>query len=365
MAGQKRVDFVISDQGISRGATGPTTPTSATDAAERGMTGARRAARLLLALGPEEAASVLREMQPADLESLITEMARVRSISPKEKHAILEEFGRTLETFEPPVRGGLDQAREFLKKGLGDEAAQEILSRLDRRDLQRDFTFLEQIEPSLLAQALMAEHPQVAAVALSYMVPKTAASVLKHLHPDRRSDIARRIAVTSRTHPDAVHRVAKVLRDKFERRNEEIYSDTGGADALANILNHMDRSTEDEILKTLDEKSPDLYKDVRERLYTFEEVINLDVREMRVLLSTVNDDVILAAALRGVGEELRRHFFNGLSQNRAADILEEMEVRGPISIREINEARGYVLRIARRLEEEGTLVIKKQREEYI
>ncbi len=384
MAKRKQVDFVITDDGIQGLSPGPgnqspgagAARTSAAgkaaavalqagQAAERGMTGARRAAKLLLALGPEQAAAVLREMDPAELEGLINEMARVRTISADEKKDILEEFGRELETFDPPVRGGIDQAREFLRKGLGDDQAQEILSRLDRRDLQRDFSFLEQIEPTLLAQALMAEHPQVSAVALSYMNPKTAANILKHLHPERRADIAKRIAVTSRTHPDAVHRVAKVLRDKFEKRNEEIYSDTGGADALANILNHMDRSTEDEILKTLDEKSPDLYRDVRERLYTFEELINLEVREMRMLLSTVNDDYILAAALRGAGEELRRHFFNGLSQNRAADILEEMEVRGPISIREINEARSYVLRIARRLEEEGSVVIKKQREEYI
>lgn len=371
MAAQKRVDFLVGDDGVRTPASGRPSiaknvgTSTAAISESPGMSGARRAAKLLLALGPEQAAAVLREMDAKDIEGLINEMARVRSISSDEKRQILEEFSRNLEGFEPPVRGGIEQAREFLKQGLGEDQAQEILSRLERRDLQRDFSFLEQIEPSLLATALSAEHPQVTAVALSYMNPKTAASVLKHLHPDRRSEVAKRIATTSRTHPDAVQRVAKVLRDKFEKRHEEIYSDTGGADALANILNHMDRSTEDEILGTLDKGDPDLYREVRERLYTFEELLNLEIREMRVLLSTVNDDYILAAALRGVNEELRRHFFNGLSQNRAADILEEMEVRGPISIREINEGRAFVLRIARRLEEEGTLVIKKQREEYI
>ena len=162
-----------------------------------------------------------------------------------------------------------------------------------------------------------------------------------------------------------MQRVARVLREKFEKRTAEIYSEIGGADTLANILNHMDRSEEDEILDVLGGAAPSVVEDVRERLYVFEELVNLDHREMRLLITEIGDDLLLAVALRGAGEEIRRHFFNSMSQNRAADILEEMDRRGPLSIKEINEARSYVLTVARRLDEEGALVIKKEKDQYI
>jgi len=186
------------------------------------------------------------------------------------------------------------------------------------------------------------------------------------LFPDTfRTEVALRIAKTSKIHPEAIARVARVLREKFEKRTDETFSDIGGASALANILNHMDRSTEDGILNILGSQAPDVLEDVKGMLYTFEEILNLSAREMRILLSRVNDDQIIAAALRGAGEEMRRHFFNSLSQNRGADILEEMDRRGPLSLREINEARAYVLSVARKLDEEGAIVIKKNKEEYI
>jgi len=372
---KNKIDFIIDDGGIrGRGGKKPASGTAAGAApggnrdrgeARPALKGASRAARLLLALGPERAAAVLREMDVADIENLVNEMSRIERISAEEKKEILAEFSDSLDDMEGSARGGPEAAREIIARGLGEEKAREIFTRLDRKDLEKDFSFLEQVEPSLLASALMQEHPQVTAVALTYINPRIAASVLKLLEPDLRADIARRIARTTKTNPDAVLRVARTLRDKFKKRDEELYSETGGAQALAGILNHMDRRTEDDILGSLDRQSPDIYRDVKELLYTFEELIHLEIAEMRLLLSRVNDDYLLAASLRGAEEDLRRHFFNALSQNRASDILEEMELRGAISVREVNEARTYVLNIARQLDEEGALIIKKSKEEYI
>ncbi|MCB1319437.1 MAG: flagellar motor switch protein FliG, partial [Leptospiraceae bacterium] len=129
--------------------------------------------------------------------------------------------------------------------------------------------------------------------------------------------------------------------------------------------NYMDRQEEDDILGMLGSSEPDIFEDVKERLYTFEELTGLDSKEMRLLIARVDDDSLLATALRGAQEDVRRHFFNSMSQNRAADILEEMDHRGPLTVREINDARTFVLNIARRLDEEGTILIKKEKEEYI
>ncbi|MCR9141331.1 MAG: flagellar motor switch protein FliG [bacterium] len=327
--------------------------------------GSNRAARLLLALGPDQAATILKNLEPGEIEKLAVEMARIDHISADEKREILEYFDTVVKDFDEPVRGGLEQAKKILELSHGQDVAEEIIGRLSQRDLFRDFEFLERIEPPVLSAALSQEHTQIAAVALSFLKPRIAAAVMRNLPNEFRSEVAMRIAKTSRIHPEAVQRVARVLREKFEKRTAEIYSEIGGADTLANILNHMDRSEEDEILDVLGGAAPAIVEDVRERLYIFEELVNLDHREMRMLITEIGDDLLLAAGLRGAGEEIRRHFFNSMSQNRAADILEEMDRRGPLSVKEINEARSYVLTVARRLDEEGALVIKKEKDQYI
>ena len=363
------VDFIVTDEGIEKKNPIPAKisakPPLRKESASLSEKGATRAAKLLLALGPDQSANILKEMSENEVENLVREMLTIQTISQEEKKQILDEFRQNVETFEPPVSGGIHRTKEILVKGLGDSRAEEILSRLNRNNLKHDFEFLEQIEPPSLASALSMEHPQTTAVALSFIQPKIAAAVLKHLPELQRKEVAIRIAKTSRTHPDAVQSIAQVLRDKFEKRKEEIFSEVGGAETLANILNHMDRGTEDDILNVLGDQSPDILDDVKEMLYTFEELISLSHKEMRLLLSRVNDDIIIASALRGAGDELRRHFFNSISQNRAADILDEIDRRGPLSLREINEARSYIVNIARRIDEEGAIVIKKQKEEYL
>jgi flagellar motor switch protein FliG len=365
-----KIDFIISDEGILKKNPVPVQVSKQKQFSETYSNpitekAARRAAKLLLALGPEQSANILKEMNESEVESLVHEMLTIRNISADEKRLILEEFYQTVDNFDPPVTGGIDRTREILIKGLGDARAEEIMSKMTRSDLKHDFEFLEQIDPPALASALSYEHPQTTAVALSFIQPKIAAAVLKHLPENLRSDIALRIAKTSRTHPEAVQSVAKVLREKFEKRKGEIFSEIGGTETLANILNHMDRNMEDDILNLIGSESPNILEEVKDMLYTFEEMIALDQKEMRLLLSRVNDDIIIASALRGAGEELRRHFFNSVSQNRASDILDEMERRGPLSLREINEARSYIVNIARKIDEEGSIVIKKLKEEYL
>lgn len=356
------VDITVDDSGIYDAFKRPAPPKPVSSKAP--ASGATRAAKLLLALGPDQASVVLKELSELEIERIVTEMFRIQRLSPDEKREILMEFHQTA-GIEGSISGGPEKAREILAAGLGEKRADEILERMNRGDLRQDFAFLEQLDPPVLSSVLALEHPQIAAVALSYISPKIAAAIMK-LFPDTfRTEVALRIAKTSKIHPEAIARVARVLREKFEKRTDETFSDIGGASALANILNHMDRSTEDGILNILGSQAPDVLEDVKGMLYTFEEILNLSAREMRILLSRVNDDQIIAAALRGAGEEMRRHFFNSLSQNRGADILEEMDRRGPLSLREINEARAYVLSVARKLDEEGAIVIKKNKEEYI
>lgn len=351
--GKKSIDFLITDE------------QTIDQQQMKKYSGTEKAARLLLSISPEDAARILQELGDEEIVKITAEIARIKKIDPEEKKQLLTEFKEEVDQLEMPVKGGPNEARRLLEQSLGQKKADEVFSRIHGPEFNVDLAFLESIDPPIIASALQAEHPQIAAVTLSSIKPSLAARILKHLSADFRADTAHRIAKTSRIHPEAIARVVTVLKEKLEKRKHEFYSETGGAETLAGILNHIDKGLEDEILGDLAKKDPDLIETIKDRLYTFEELVELDSKELRLLLSHIDDDTILASALRGAGEEMRRAYFNCLSQNRAADILDEMSHRGPLSIREINEARSYVLAIARKLDEEGRIVIKKEKEDYI
>ena len=369
------IDFTVGDSGTESAAEGsaaaararknkegalPRQPAETPTTKEAGI---RKAARLILALGPDQAADVLRELAEEEVQRIALEITRIPALTSEERRHILESFHQELDTEQ--TLSGRESLKEILHRSLGEDRAREFLDKLEERDSRKDFEFLEQTDPPLLASVLQQEHPQIAAVTLSQIKPPVAASVFKNLEEDFRLDVALRIAQTTRIHPDAITRVGRVLREKFEKRKEEFYAVTGGAETLAGILNHMDRGLEENLLTHLHDKDPDLMQNVRERLYTFDELLNLHPKEMRLLLSRIDDDMMIAAALRGAGDEMRRHFFNALSQNRAADVMDEIDHRGPVSVREINEARNYILTVARRMDEEGRIIIKKEKDEYI
>ena len=325
--------------------------------------GVQKAARLLLALGQVQAAEVIKRLSESEIENVMHEMAQIKYITPEERVQLLWEFGEMASEENLLHHGGMQEVRKFLEQGLGEDAAENIMRKIDRHDLRADFKFLEGIEPATLASSLSQEHSQTAAVALIYLNPKIAAGVMKHFSETFRTEIAMRIAKTTKIAPEALERTASVLRNKLERRNtQESHSEIGGVQSLANILNHMDRNEENEILSSMESASsmPDVIQQVKEKLYTFEELVSLTQQEMRLLISKIDDDFVLSTALRGAGEEIRRHFFNSMSQNRAEDVFDEIERRGPIPVKEIYESRSYVVNVARQLDEEGVISVKKK-----
>jgi flagellar motor switch protein FliG len=329
------------------------------------LTGTKKAALLLLSLSKEEAAKVLSHLDDKMIEQVVMEMSQIRVVSKIQRDAILEEFKNTLTEIREGSKGGLDTARELLSKTLGSSKTEEILKKLDKKDIAQDFEFLNEVEPSVTHSLLSSESPQTVAVTLSYLQPKKAAEVLKLFPSDLQTSIAIKLASTSKTHPDAVLQIARILKKKYDERDRSELAQAGGAESLANILNFMDKSLEENILKNLDSASPDLAYQVRDKLYVFEDLLNLDQREMRTLVNKLGGNEQMVLALRGAGDEMKRHFFSAMSQNRAGDIVEEMDSRGKVTLREINQARNEILKIARELEEEGVILLKKKKEEFI
>lgn len=329
------------------------------------MNGAKKAALLLLSLGREEAAEILKHLDEKSLESVVSEMAKIKSISKEEKAKVLEEFHSTIQYLNLGGLGGKEAAKDLLEKTLGKDKARSILEKLDKKDNEEEFAFLNQVEPATIYNLILNEAPQTIAVILSFLEPSKAAKVLKFFPSELQSKIAYKLANTAKTHPDAIREIAKVIKRKLENRESHEYSEAGGAEVLANILNHMDKGLEESILKELEANNPELADQVKGKLYSFEDLLALDKKEMRLLISRLGDDNIIGIALRGAGDELRTHFFQSMSQAMARDIWESMQERGKVTLREINEARSQILSMARDLEQEGKIILKKKYDEYI
>lgn len=329
------------------------------------MTGARKSALLLLSIGREEAAEILKHLDDKSLEAVIAEMSKIKYISKTEKESILTEFQKSSDRISLETKAGEDVAKELLEGTLGKEKAEGIMNKVLGRGIHTDFEYLNDIEPATLQTILATESAQTVAVTLSFLEPKNAAQVLKLFPKDQQANIAYRLANMSKTHPDAIREIARVIKKKYDARDSHEFSEAGGAEALANILNHMEKGLEDVILQELEDNNPDLANQVREKLYTFEDLLALDKKEMRLLITRLQNDECISMALRGAGEEMKDHFFNAMSQNKAYDILESMDLRGKLTLREINEARSTILNLARRLEEDGLIIFKKNKEEYI
>lgn len=329
------------------------------------MTGARKSALLLLSLGKEEAAEIMRHLDDKSLEAVILEMSKIKYISKQEKESILDEFHKTSQNISLDTKAGEEVAKELLEGSLGKEKAQGLLNRLKGRGIDSEFAYLNEIDSPTLNSLLLSEAPQTIAVTLSFLEPKKAAQVLKLFSPDLQAKIAYRLANTSRTHPDAIREIARVIKKKYDARDSHEYSESGGTEALANILNHMEKGLEEVILQELEEHNPELADQVRDKLYTFEDLLALDKKEMRLLITRLQNDDCISIALRGTAEEMKNHFFMAMSQNKALDIIENMDLRGKLTLREINEARSTILNLARRLEEDGLIIFKKTKEEYI
>lgn len=327
-----------------------------------GFRGSRKAALFLLSIGKEEAAKILSHLDEKMIESIIQEMSGIKTISKSEREEVLRQFKEEAENEH--LIGGMSVAKEILAKSVGNEKADELLQKLNKKDIEKDFEFLNGIDPQTLHSLMGQESPQTIAVTLSFLHPKKAAETLKFFSSELQSKIAIKLANTSKTHPDAILEIARVLKKKYEARDSE-FNESGGAESLASILNHMDKNLEENILKNLETHAPELAGQVKEKLYVFEDILNLDNKEMRILINKVNNDSILTTALRGASEEMKKKFFNSVSLNRASDIIDSMETGGKITLREINQARNEILNAGRELEDEKLIVFKKSKEDYI
>ncbi|PLT34212.1 flagellar motor switch protein FliG [Bacillus sp. V5-8f] len=323
-----------------------------------GLTGKQKAAILLISLGPDVSASVYKHLSEEEIERLTLEISGVRKVDSAEKEEVLEEFHNIALAQDYITQGGIGYAKQVLEKALGTDQAAAIINRLTSSLQVRPFDFARKAEPGQILNFIQNEHPQTIALILSYLDPAQAGQILSELPQDVQADIARRIAIMDSTSPEIINEVEQILERKLSATVTQDYTQTGGIEAVVDVLNGVDRSTERTILDSLEIQDPELAEEIKKRMFVFEDIVTLDGRAIqRVIRDSDNEDLKLA--LKVASEEVKEIVFKNMSKRMVDTFLEEMEYMGPVRLRDVEEAQSRIVAVIRRLEESGEIVIAR------
>jgi len=327
-------------------------------------TGRQKAAIFLVTIGSEISAEIFKFLREDEIETLTFEIARLETIEPEQKDAILQEFQELMMANQFISTGGIDFARELLEKSLGSQKAIDIINRLTSSLQVRPFDFIRRTDPAHLLNFIQQEHPQTIALILAYLEPQKASIILQNLPHEVQSDVARRIATMDRTSPEVLREVERVLEKKLSTLSSEDYSAAGGVESIVEILNLVDRASEKQIIEALEDEDPELAEEIKKRMFVFEDIVMLDDRSIQKVMREV-DSQELAKALKSVDTEVQDKIFRNMSKRAAGMLKEDMEYMGPVRLKDVEEAQQKIVSIIRHLEDTGEIVIARAGEDEL
>ena len=326
------------------------------------LSGRQKAAVVLISLGTEKAASILQHLSEREVESLSAEVAALWRVRPETSAAVLSEVAERLQARDMLGVGGPEYAREVLEHLLGPERAEEIMGTLTTKTETRPFEFLRRTPPEQVCAFLKDESPQTIALVVASVHSSLAARVLAELPPQLQAEVALRIATMSETNPDVIRDIEQGLRQKLANVVAQEFSAAGGVDALADILNRAGRSTERNVVGAIGDRDQQLAEEIRSRLFTFEDLVILEDRDLQLVLREV-DQKELQLALRGVDQVVVDKVLGNMSQRGAEMLREDMEASPPQRKAVVEEAQGKIVAAVRRLEDAGALVLRRGAED--
>ncbi|MDR1930688.1 MAG: flagellar motor switch protein FliG [Treponema sp.] len=327
-------------------------------------TGRQKAAIFLVSIGSEISAEIFKYLREDEIETLTFEIARLETIEPDQKDAVLMEFQELMMANQFITTGGIDYARELLEKSLGSQKAIDIINRLTSSLQVRPFDFIRRTDPAHLLNFIQQEHPQTIALILAYLEPNKASVILQNLPHEVQSDVARRIATMDRTSPEVLREVERVLEKKLSTLSSEDYTAAGGVESIVEILNLVDRSSEKQIIEALEDEDPELAEEIKKRMFVFEDIVMLDDRAIQKVMREV-DSQELAKALKSVDTEVQDKIFRNMSKRAAGMLKEDMEYMGPIRLKDVEEAQQKIVSIIRHLEDTGEIVVARSGEDEL
>ena len=325
------------------------------DAASK-LPGPERAAVLLLSLGEESAAEVLKHMGPKEVQSLGTAMAEVQNIPQTAVDSVLASF---IDAIGEHTGLGVDSQnyiRSVLVHALGQDKANSLIDRILLGGDSNGLETLKWMEPKTVADMVRNEHPQVVAIVLSYLESDQSAEILQLLPEGHRVDLLRRISSLDSVQPGALQELNQMIEQQVQGNANMQSASVGGVKTAANILNFVDTSVEGEIMEKLKEVDEELGQSIQDLMFVFDNLSTLEDAACQVLLREVASESLLIA-LKGADESMREQFFSNMSKRAAEMMRDDLEAKGPVRLSEVEAAQKEIVGIARRLSDEGQIML--------
>lgn len=289
------------------------------------MNSREKAAILMISLGPEVAASVYKHLSEEEMEWLTLQISSMKRIDPEEKLEVLEEFHELAMAQNYITQGGIGFAKSVLEKALGEEKAMELIYRLTSTLQVRPFEFARKADPKQLLNFIQNEHPQTIALVLAHLDPAKSGQILSELPAEAQSDVARRIATMDRMNPEIISEVEQILERNLSQAGMQDYAQSGGIEAVVQVLNGVDRTTERTILDTLEIQDPELAEEIKKRMFVFEDIVTLDARAIqRIIREVSNEDLLLS--LKVSSDDVKEMVYRNMSQRMVESFKEDLSL---------------------------------------
>jgi flagellar motor switch protein FliG len=320
------------------------------------LTGTQRAAVLMLLLGEQQAAEIIRYLNPKEVQSLGAAMVSVADLSQEAVNAVLDEFVATIKKQTNLGLGTSDYVEKVLKRALGEDKAASVINRIMPGQGSKGLDILEWMDARSIADMIRGEHPQVTAIILSLLENQVAADVLNYLPADSRSEIMQRVASLDTVQPSAMEELEAIMKKQFSNNSSSKSSSFGGVKAAARIMNMTKTELEASVMLGLNALDPDLTQRIQDNMFTFDNLTSVDNRGIQVLMRNVEPDQLMIA-LKGANDDVKDKFFGNMSERARSMFKDDMDAKGPTRIADVEEAQKKIMRIARKLSDSGDLVL--------
>ncbi|MCL2662703.1 MAG: flagellar motor switch protein FliG [Oscillospiraceae bacterium] len=322
------------------------------------MSPKEKAAILLISLGKEYSAELYKYLTDEEISDMTLSITTTRRVEPEVREQIINEFYEMCLTQKFITEGGIDYARDILEKAIGADKAEEMIRKLSSSLQVRPFDFIRRVDSNQILNVIHNEHPQTIALVLSYIEPRQSAQIIASLPSEKQTEIISRISNMGSTSPEYVKEAERILERKITSMGFTENIIVGGIDTIVEIINSLDRSSEKNILESLDVNDSELADEIRKRLFVFEDIAKLNnVTVQRVLREINNAD--LAVALKMAGEDVTKVIFGNISKRLQDMIKDDMEVMGPVRVRDVEEAQQRIVNVIRKLEDEGEIIVAR------
>jgi len=328
------------------------------------LDGAKRAAILMMVLGESEASKVLKFMDPEELELIGSAINALKDVTQHHIYDVLNDFSDVNKKHTPLDIGAQDYLKKILFQAIGPQKANSILSRIELGPNASGLELLKWIDPETIADAIKDEHPQLIAILLVHLKDEQAGKILELLDKDIKTNVVMRVARLGDVNSSALKEIELLIENRFSQEEDSKIKNLGGIKTAADILNNVDKDTENNIVEMLTEIDKELCEEIKGKMFVFDNLLTVDDRGMQTVLREAPQDK-LVIALKGASAEVADKIFKNMSKRAAELLKDDLETSGPVRLAEVEDAQKEILEVALRLAEEGTIMLGGKGDDFL